>query len=69
MNNMENIPYDSVFSPMDVRFLYTNILGKEEIEAVEITLKRNNVGTRIISTILHLVLTLNNFVFNRQNYL
>ena len=39
MNNMENIPYYSVFVPMDVRFLYTNILGKEEIEAVEITWK------------------------------
>ena len=54
---------------MNVRFLYTNNPNKEGIEAVETTLKRKNIGTRIISTILRLVLTLNNFVFKCQNYL
>ena len=54
---------------MDGRFLYTNIPNKEGIEAVETTLKRKNIGTRIILRFLRLVLTLNNFVFNSQNYL
>ena len=66
---MEKIPDNSILVTMDVRSLYTNIPNKEGIEAVETTLKRKNIGTRIISTFLRLVLTLNNFVFNSQNYL
>ena len=54
---------------MDVLSLYTNIPHKEGTEAVETTLNRKNIGTMIISTFLRLVLTLNNFVFNSQNYI
>ena len=43
---------------MDVRSLYTNISNKEGIKAVETTMKRKNIGTRLISTFLRLVLTL-----------
>ena len=35
----------------------------------ETTLKRKNIRVRIVLIFLHLVLTLNNFVFSRQNYL
>ena len=66
---MENIPDSSILVNMDVRSLYTNIPIKKRIEVVETTLKRKNIGTRIISTLLRLVLTLDNFVFNCQNYL
>ena len=66
---MEKIPDNSIFVNMDVQSLYTNIPNKEGIEAAEITIKRTNIGTRIISTFLRLVLTLNNFIFNSQNYL
>ena len=69
INSMEKIPDNSILVTMDVRSLYTNIPNKEGIEAVETTLKRKNIGTTIISTFLRLVLTLNNFVFNSQNYL
>ena len=69
INSMEKIPDNSILVTMDVRSLYTNIPNKEGIEAVETTLKRKNIGTTIISTFLRLVLTLNNFVFNNQNYL
>ena len=69
INCMEKIPDNSILVTMDVRSLYTNIPNKEGIEAVETTLKRKNIGTSIISTYLRLVLTLNNFVFNSQNYL
>ena len=54
---------------MDVRSLSTNIPRKERNEAMETNLKRKNIESRITSTFLHLVLTLNNFVFNCQNYL
>ena len=69
INGMEKIPDNSILVTMDVRSLYTNIPNKEGIEAVETTLKSKNIGTRIISTFPRLVLTLNNFVFNSQNYL
>ena len=69
INSMQKIPDNSILVTMDVRSLYTNIPNKEGIEAVETTLKRKNIGTAIISTFLRLVLTLNNFVFNSQNYL
>ena len=50
---------------MYTRSLYANIPNKEGIQAVETTL----IGMRIISTFCSLVLTLNNFVFNYQDYL
>ena len=68
INSMKNIRDNSILVTMDVRSLYPNIPNKEVIEAVETTLKRKNIGTRIISTFLYLVLTLNNFIFNSQNY-
>ena len=40
---MEKIPDNSILVTMDVRSLYTNILNKEGIEAVETTLKRKNI--------------------------
>ena len=69
INSMEKIPDNKILLTMDVRSLYANIPNKKGIDAVETTLKRKNVGTRIISTFLRLVLRLNNFVFNSENYL
>ena len=66
-NSMEKNPHSSILVIMDQRSLYTNILNKVGIQAVEKTLKRKNIGTRIISIFLCLVLILNNFVFNCQN--
>ena len=59
---------------MDVRSLYTNIPNSEGIAAVKSFLqKRNEPGdqklTRIIGTFLNLILTLNNFQFNDENYI
>ena len=67
INRLEKIS-NSILVTMDVRSLYTNIRNKEGIEAAETTLKRKNIETKIISTFLRLVLTLNNFVFKCQNY-
>ena len=49
---MEKLPDSSILVTMDVRSLYTNIPNKERIQAVQTTLKRKNVGTRIISIFL-----------------
>ena len=54
---------------MDVRSLYINIPNKEGIKAVEPTLKRKNLQTKVIIRFLKLILTLNNFIFNYSNFL
>ena len=46
-----------------------NIPDNEGIKAFQIILKRKNIMIKIIITLLHLVLTLNGFIFNCQNYL
>ena len=53
----------------NVRFPYTNIPNNEGIKAVETTLNSKTIAIRIITTFLLLVLTLDNFIFNCQNYL
>ena len=55
---------------MDVRSLYTNIRHEEGINAVRNTMHSiNPTRSRIVTTFLLLILTLNNFVFNGINYL
>ena len=69
----EELPENTIMVTMDVRALYTNVPNNEGIDAVKHFLRaRNkpgdNVLSRIISTFLLLILTLNNFVFNDSNY-
>ena len=56
---------------MDVRSLYTNIPNEEGIQAVrdKLNTSPSRLATRVITTFLFLILTLNNFVFNNINYL
>ena len=54
---------------MGLHSLHTNIPNKRGVGPVDTTLKIKNTGTRTISTFLRLVLTLNSFDFNSQNYL
>ena len=52
---------------LDVRSLYTSIPSSEGFKAVKTSLEkfpRRKVATKIITTFLSLILTLNNFVFN-----
>ena len=62
-NNLQNYILDT----MDERSLYKTIAHKVGIETVETTLKRSNISSNLI--IFTLLLTLNRFVFNSQNYL
>ena len=69
----KKLPKNTIMVTMDVRALYTNVPNNEGIEAVKHFLRaRNNPGdetlSRIISTFLMLILSLNNFVFNEEHY-
>ena len=57
---------------MDVKALYTNIPNHEGLQALKEALdqKQNqSVASKVIVTLMSLILTLNNFVFNDKNYL
>ena len=71
IEEMKPIPAGSYLVTMDVRSLYTNIPHEEGIKAVEETIKTSSdkSKTTMISTLLRLILMLNNFVFNEKNYL
>ena len=65
------IKKDDILVTMDVRSLYTNIPNDEGIQAVRQKLNESSsrISTRVITTFLFLILTLNNFIFNGINYL
>ena len=70
----EKLPEDTILVTMDVRSLYTNIPNSEGIAAVKSFLEeRGDPGdrnlTQVISAFLTLILTLNNFQFNDENYI
>ena len=72
INRIEKIPDISYLVSLNVRSLYTSILNSEGIKAVKTSLEnfpRTTVATKVITTFLSLILTLNNFVFNCKNYL
>ena len=69
----DKLPENTLLVTMDVRSLYTNIPNDEGIAAVKSYLEaRGQAGDRelsqVISTFLTLILTLNNFQFNDDNY-
>ncbi len=66
-----DIREEDILVTMDVRSLYTNIPNEEGIQAVRDTLNTSpsRLPTRVITTFLTLILTLNNFIFNGLNYL
>ena len=55
---------------LDVRSLYTNIPNEEGVNVAKDLLRRKqNKLTTVITALLWLILTLNNFIFNATNYL
>ena len=57
---------------LDVKSLYTNIPNAEDIKAVKEPLDNHpkwTVATKVITTFLALILTLNNFIFHSRKYL
>ena len=70
--NNQNIPKESIFVALDVKSFYTSIPNPEGIAAVKKAHERyqhKTVPTKVITTFLALILTLNNFIFNSKFYL
>lgn len=67
----DQVSENDILVSMDVRSLYTNIPNGEGIQAVRDALNASatRLPTRIITTFLLLILTLNNFIFNGINYI
>ena len=58
---------------MDMRSLYTNIPNDEGMEAIRTFIRAqarpgHNILSKVISTFLALILTLNNLIFNDENF-
>ena len=72
INQVGTVPENTYLVSMDVRSLYTNIPNEEGIEALEESLdtcQSKTTTTKIITTLMWLILTLNNFIFNGLDYL
>ena len=70
--NDRNIPKESIFVALDVKSVYTSIPNPEGIAAVKKAHERyqhKTVPTKVITTFLALILTLNNFIFNSKFHL
>ena len=70
--NNFSVPVNSILVTIDVRSLYTNIPDNEGIAATKKrydSYSHKTLPTKIITTFLALILTLNNFVFNSKFYL
>ena len=75
LNNLGNIPDNTLLATLDVTSLYTNINNTEGLAAAEATLNHFRPGTNLkpsnnsLLKLLEMVLTRTNFQFNGQNYL
>ena len=72
INAVKSVPKNSYLVTIDVRSLYTNIPNVEGISAVKRAFdnySEKTTTTKVITTFLELILTLNNFVFNCIHYL
>ena len=72
LNKIEYVPNDSYLVSLVAESLYTNIPNAEAEKAVKTSLKNysnQTVPAKVITTLLVLILTLNNFIFNCKNHL
>ena len=66
------VPKDAILVSLDVKALYTSIPNSEGIAAVKKAYdkyQQKTVATKVLTTFLALILTLNNFIFNCKLYL
>ena len=68
---MPRIPENTPWNEKDIWFLvFPDILDSYEHVLATLSEKlKNNASTKVITTLLALTLTLNNFIFNCRNYL
>ena len=70
--NNYSIPKESIFVTLNVKSPYTSIPNPEGIAAIKKAhehYQHKTVPTKVITTFLALILTLNNFIFNSKFYL
>ena len=66
------VPENSYLVTLDVKSLYTSMRNSEGIKAVKIShenFTKKTTATKVITTFLALILTLNNFIFNSKHFL
>ena len=66
------VPKDATLVSLDVKALYRSIANSEGIAAVKRAYdkyQQKTVATKVLTTFLALILTLNNFIFNSKLYL
>ena len=71
INAVEFVPDNSYLVSLDVKSLYKSIPNTECIKTVKKSLDnhpKRTAATKVITTFLALILTLNNFTFNSTNY-
>ena len=69
---MGELPEEAHLVTMDVNALYANIPNDEGLQALKEAIDKKQhkvVATTVIVTLMSLILTLNNFVFNDKDYL
>ena len=72
LNQIEEVPEDILLVTLGVRSLYTNISSSEGIKANKKVYDKHpnkTVSTKVITTFVSLILTLNNFIINSVNYI
>ena len=72
LDAIKSVPDNAYLVSLDIKSLYTSIPNAERIKAVKESFDKNtskNVVTKVITTFLALIITLNNFVFNCKHYL
>ena len=72
INQIDFVPDNSYLVSVDVKSLYTNIPNAERVKSVKTSLEKcskRTASTKVVTTFLALILTLNNFIINCKYYL
>ena len=71
INQTDFVPHNPYLVSLDLKSLCTNITNAEGIRSVKKSLEKyskRTASTKVITTFLTLILTLNKFIFNCKNY-
>ena len=72
ISSLLKVPKDAILVSLDVKALYTSIPNSEGIATVKRAYdkyQQKTVATKVLTTFLALILTLNNFIFDSKMYL
>ena len=72
LKDIDVLPSNAILVTLDVSSLYTNIPTNEGIDACRKILRKRSdksIPTETLCDLLRMILTMNNFVFNNENYL